>query len=476
MRNVRADECNVQTFSNFKLATLTIRSRAMLIASTVALQTLVMGLGVFFTHQLTSSGVRGRLHESLTTEHSKVVDHYASELHHIDAKPLVAGSADWAVAQELLESTQLPRGGQLMVLNHEGKVLCHTEHARNVNITRCDYAEQEINLIPSGELWQLGNINPGTTLTAETQTPGGPAVVSFRYDADRDIKIVLIQPQAALAAAGASITDGLWNVVMIGGALVLVIGAAGSFTLVRRYDSVLSRANRALEAEVARRTKSAVNIRDGLIFGLAKLADFRDTDTGRHLERICRYSELLAEELKSRFADITPEWIELLRLASSMHDIGKVGIADSILLKPGPLSETERRHMQMHTVIGADTLSAIRRRVGDDPLLDMSTRVALEHHEKFDGTGYPYGLKGDEISLAARIVALADVYDALTSHRVYKAAMSHEDASAIIVKGRGTHFDPEVVDAFIRIRQEFERTRLKLSPSGERMVLPKLAA
>jgi HD-GYP domain-containing protein (c-di-GMP phosphodiesterase class II) len=466
----------VPTFSNFKLATLTIRSRAMLIACTVALQALVMGLGVFFTHQLTSSGVRGRLQESLTSDHSKVVDHYANELHHVSPKPLCSGSDDWAVAQELIESTQLPRGGQLMLLDREGKVLCHTEFSHNPNITRSDYAEQKINLIPGGELWQLGNINPGATLTAEALTPSGPAIVSFRYDAQREIKIVLIQPQSALAAAGARITDGLWTVVLIGGALVLAIGAAGSFTLVRRYDSVLSRANRALEAEVARRTKSAVNIRDGLIFGLAKLADFRDTDTGRHLERICRYSELLAEELKSSFAEITPEWIELLRLASSMHDIGKVGVADSVLLKPGPLSETERRHMQMHTVIGADTLSAIQRRVGEDPLLDMSIRVSLEHHEKFDGTGYPYGLKGTEISLAARIVALADVYDALTSHRVYKAAMTHDEASEIIIKGRGSHFDPEIVDAFLRVRHEFERTRLKLSPSIDLRSLPKLAA
>jgi HD-GYP domain-containing protein (c-di-GMP phosphodiesterase class II) len=159
-----------------------------------------------------------------------------------------------------------------------------------------------------------------------------------------------------------------------------------------------------------------------------------------------------------------------------MHDIGKVGIPDSILLKPGGLSDQERRQMQTHTLIGSDTLIAIRRRVGDDDLINMGVQVALEHHERWDGTGYPYGLKAEEIALSARIVALADMYDALTSQRVYKAAMSHEEACRIIRDARGSHFDPRIVDAFDRVADTFSRARIELAPPPEHWAAGRIAA
>ena len=258
--------------------------------------------------------------------------------------------------------------------------------------------------------------------------------------------------------------------------IIVLLSAGGLFLLMRRHDSILVRLNQNLEQEVLRQVRGGLTIRNALIFGLAKLADYRDTDTGKHLERICRYCEILAGELRAEFEEIDEGWIEHLRLAAPMHDIGKVGIPDAILLKPGSLSDRERRLMEQHTLIGADTLVAIRRRVGNDELINMCIQVALYHHERWDGTGYPFGLSGETIPLCARVVALADVYDALTSDRVYKRAMPHQEARGLILANRGTHFDPRVVDAFERAQAALDAARLDLRPEGSDVEKPHLLA
>ncbi len=228
----------------------------------------------------------------------------------------------------------------------------------------------------------------------------------------------------------------------------------------RRYNDTLEQANAELSCEVSRQVHAGLAKRNALIFGLAKLADYRDTDTGAHLERIGLYARILANAVAQLHDEIDAKWIDRIVLASSLHDIGKVGIPDSILLKPGRLSDEERSVMEKHTLIGADTLLAIRSKIGGDEFIDMGVEIALQHHEKWDGSGYPFGLAGEEISLAARIVALADFYDAVTSKRVYKDAMSHEQTSGMIRELRGTHFDPEIVDAFIANEAEFNAIRM----------------
>ena len=227
----------------------------------------------------------------------------------------------------------------------------------------------------------------------------------------------------------------------------------------KRYRDTLEQANAELVREVGKQVSSGLAKRNALIFGLAKLADYRDTDTGAHLERIGLYARVIADTMRPNHPEIDGKWIDRLVLASSLHDIGKVGIPDSILLKPGRLTDEERATMEKHTLIGADTLLAIRAKLGPDDFIDMGVEIALQHHEKWDGTGYPFGLSGTEISLAARIVALADFYDAVTSKRVYKEAMSHEDTSNLIRELRGSHFDPEVADAFFTNEREFNVIR-----------------
>ena len=147
-----------------------------------------------------------------------------------------------------------------------------------------------------------------------------------------------------------------------------------------------------------------------------------------------------------------------MTLTAALHDIGKVGIPDAVLCKPGLLNDEERKIIQKHPVIGGDTLLALKRRVEEDTFLVTATEIAFAHHEKWDGTGYPFGLAKDDIALAARIVAVADVYDALTCARVYKKAMPHEKARQIILEGSGTHFDPDVVEAFRKTDERIQTT------------------
>lgn len=201
--------------------------------------------------------------------------------------------------------------------------------------------------------------------------------------------------------------------------------------------------------------------RDVAIFAISKLAESRDPITGNHLDRIRYYSKVLAQTYYEMFPDhpdINPLFISNIFFTSPLHDIGKIGIPDHILLKKDePLTPMEFDVIKTHTFIGYNTLNAARGTESSTrgDYLEMSATIALSHHEKYDGSGYPEGLKATEIPLCARIVALADVYDALVSKRVYKDAYSHEIAKEIILKGNGTHFDPDIIDAFLRSEQRF---------------------
>lgn len=233
----------------------------------------------------------------------------------------------------------------------------------------------------------------------------------------------------------------------------------------RAYHSLLqARAYAKAEKErlIADRKADMLSARNTLIFALAKLAESRDTDTGEHLERIAAYSRVLAEQLRASRPELDDQWIMNLQLASSLHDIGKVGIPDGVLLKAGKLTPDERKIIEKHPAIGAEALDAILARQPEDVLLRMARNIAACHHERWDGGGYPAGLRGDQIPLEARIVSVVDVYDALTSKRVYKPAMSHSEAMAIITSGRGTQFDPDLVDAMLKCELVFQAAGMAL--------------
>lgn len=198
--------------------------------------------------------------------------------------------------------------------------------------------------------------------------------------------------------------------------------------------------------------------RNLMIFALAKLAESRDPETGAHLERMREYCKLIAETLSHKPEHehiVDGEYVQSIYLTSPLHDIGKVGIPDSVLLKPGRLTPEEFDVMKTHTTIGAETLSAAMEQNPDAEFLRMARDIALTHHEKVDGSGYPNGLSQRSIPLCGRIVALADVYDALRAKRVYKEAFTHEVARSIILEGCGSHFDPAIVECFLEREAEF---------------------
>lgn len=228
----------------------------------------------------------------------------------------------------------------------------------------------------------------------------------------------------------------------------------------------LTEINQYLEQKIQEQIVKISDAQMETIYSLAKLAQSRDDDTGTHLERVRRYCYLIA----SRLADNSPyqeqvdeQFVKNIFNASPLHDIGKVGIPDSILLSPHKFTPEEFDIMKTHTTIGAETLSEVNLKFGDNSFIRMGTVIARSHHERWDGRGYPDGLAGEEIPLSARIMAIADVYDALTSKRAYKEAFSQEKSVEIIREGRGTQFDPVVTDVFLELAGEFANVRISLN-------------
>jgi putative two-component system response regulator len=229
--------------------------------------------------------------------------------------------------------------------------------------------------------------------------------------------------------------------------------------------------NAYLENQVAARTREVVAIQDVTILAMASMAETRDADTGNHIRRTQHYVLVLAEHLRHhpRFAaTLSDSYIKLLFKSAPLHDIGKVGIPDRILLKPAHFTDDEFEIMKTHTTLGRDAIAHAEASLGMGmPFLALAKEIAYSHQEKWDGSGYPEGLAGEAIPLSARLMAVADVYDALISKRVYKDAIPHAEAVQIIRDGRGNHFDPDIVDAFMALQEEFRAIAARFHDSDQ---------
>jgi putative two-component system response regulator len=239
----------------------------------------------------------------------------------------------------------------------------------------------------------------------------------------------------------------------------IVLARVKTHLQLKRVGDFLKNKNEFLEQEVARRTREINTIQNVTMVAMGSLAETRDNETGNHIRRTQYYVKVLADRMKDhpQFKEyLTLETIELLYKSAPLHDIGKVGIPDHILLKPGKLTVEEFDTMKTHTTIGRNAIMAAEKRL-DSPtsFLRLAREIAWTHHEKWDGTGYPQGLSGDETPLSGRLMGLTDVYDALISKRVYKPAFSHEKAVSIIQEGSGSHFDPDIVEVFLDIPDRF---------------------
>ncbi len=239
---------------------------------------------------------------------------------------------------------------------------------------------------------------------------------------------------------------------------ILIPQVAVSWLMISRLQGCQERQRIQSQEDALRASKELLMTRDAVVFGLAKLAESRDNDTGLHLERIALYSTRLAAAMRRlpRYRDVVDaSFVSNIGVSSALHDIGKVGVEDSILLKPGRLTHDEHFRIQSHVQLGGECIRQIQRRLTGSDFLDMAREIAMYHHERWDGRGYPAGLAENEIPLPARVVAIADVYDALRTKRVYKEAKPHEECVRIIREDAGKHFDPDLVEVFLSIQHQF---------------------
>ncbi len=259
----------------------------------------------------------------------------------------------------------------------------------------------------------------------------------------------------------------------------LALGAVDYVTKPFSPDLVRSRVQNQLELKhhrdhledlVRERTRELELTQEVTIESMASLAEYRDPETGGHIKRTKNYLKALAAHMKGhpKFeAFLDDATIDLLYKSAPLHDIGKVAIEDSVLLKPGRLTDEEFEAMKKHTIYGRDAIQTAVKRLGRESFMRYAQEIAYTHQEKWDGSGYPQGLQGEEIPISGRLMAVADVYDALISHRVYKKPFSHTRAVNIILEGRGTHFDPDMVDGFMVIQEECRQIALQFADYEE---------
>ncbi|AEV30646.1 response regulator containing a CheY-like receiver domain and an HD-GYP domain [Sphaerochaeta pleomorpha str. Grapes] len=249
----------------------------------------------------------------------------------------------------------------------------------------------------------------------------------------------------------------------------IVLARIHTHLRLKKLRDIIRNKNEYLEMEIVRRTQEIGMIQDVMMMALGSLAETRDNETGNHIRRTQNYIRVLAQNLtdRPRFSGLlTDETIELFYKSAPLHDIGKVGIPDRILNKPSKLTDEEFAVMKTHTTIGHNAILAAEQALGSqNTFLSVACDIAWSHHEKWNGSGYPRGLSGDEIPLAGRLMAIPDVYDALISERVYKRAFSHEEAVTIITQGVGSHFDPDIARTFLRIADRFHEIAMAFKDS-----------
>lgn len=322
-----------------------------------------------------------------------------------------------------------------------------------------------VKVAPSGEkALKIARSDPAPDLVLlDIMMPGmdGYEVMQkLRADAStRDIPVIFLTAKSEVEDEKAGLDLGAVDYITKPISPPIVLARVRNHLELKAARDFLRDKNAFLEAEVARRTREVLAIQDVTMLALGSLAETRDNETGNHIRRTQLYVRELAEVMKGhpRFAGFLSDHnIELLFKSAPLHDIGKVGIPDRVLLKPGRLDADEFEIMKTHTTLGKQAIEMAEERLGVKvDFLDFAKQIAYSHQEKWDGSGYPEGLSGEGIPIPARLMAVADVYDALISRRVYKPAFSHQEACDIILDGRGKHFDPDITDAFARIRDGF---------------------
>ncbi|SBS28693.1 Cyclic di-GMP phosphodiesterase response regulator RpfG [Marinomonas aquimarina] len=287
----------------------------------------------------------------------------------------------------------------------------------------------------------------------------------------KDIPVVFLTAKVAVEDETRGLAMGAVDYITKPISPPIVLERVKNHLILKEARDLLQRQNEVLEEKVLDRTKKLDELQDVVMEAMGALAESRDPETGNHIRRTQLYVKLLAEKLREKdaFKDyLTPERITLLYKAAPLHDIGKVGVPDAILLKPGKLTPEEFERMKLHTVYGREAIEAAEKKLSEpNELLTLAKEIAYSHQEKWDGSGYPDALSREDIPISARLMAIADVYDALISRRVYKPPFTHEKAISIMVEGKGSHFDPVMLEAFLEISNEFYRVAERYQDSED---------
>ena len=450
-----------------------------ILIATLQLVTLLVVTGVSFQWLRDSS--KETTFNQIKECNSIFVEQAVGRIRSMALKDLDYGTPDQQKLQSYIEKSELPNQGVVVVVcDRTGKLLAHPELRHDSTLQNVTWLEYSKAKYCDGQNYEETVLQP---LLNDLNKKNGFGLVKY-HDHSRYMDVRRIPEIGAVVIVSQNSDDNQDTIASIKSAKrltffsILLVGSfciGLTYLLGRNFATTAQKNEKQLQTEVENRGHDLVKTKSAIIFGLAKLAESRDTDTGEHLERIRKYVMILATDLSASSEEIDEEYIQNLGLASSLHDIGKVGIPDAILLKPGRLTQQEREVMELHAAMGGECLEAIGGRLGNNDFLEMAREVAFWHHERWDGTGYPHKLDSTSIPLSARIVSVADVYDALTSRRPYKDPMSHEKSREIIVNGSGSQFDPKIVEAFLRHQEEFQAVAAEYNSVVEKPVAMLLA-
>jgi HD-GYP domain-containing protein (c-di-GMP phosphodiesterase class II) len=413
-----------------------------------------LAVGLLIHHRLVASAVCRAVEQEASNELAASTDKSLAAVSRWEGSTEVTDPASARVLRGFFEAQPSPPDVQWLLVDPQWRILDVPDGGTGDPPTPIDRGERLAWVAPPKEDGPKGQLT-GTFVVGDRRHVAVAAPWNGHNAylvAHRSLERGAFAPADVVASlpAAAAITW-VWTSALLGIVVYLILTGL--------YEQLAKKHSRA-EAESLRRIQSLVRTRDALIFGLARLAEWRDEITGRHVERVSFYASRLAATASHhpRFRDaVTPEFMRELAISSVLHDIGKVGIEDSILFKPGRLTEAERARMQKHSTIGGQHLAEIERRMGASRVIRMAREIALWHHERWDGTGYPDGLAGEQIPLAARITAIADVYEALASPRPYKPPFPHEQCVEMIRSEAGKQFDPDLVEAFLKVESSFRQ-------------------
>jgi response regulator RpfG family c-di-GMP phosphodiesterase len=425
-------------------------------------QIVCLTVGVVWAAQWLKGGLERGVLDRATAHSLSLATDVARQIDFLPTGGIDPGAPSWDDLQEFCRNAKPLFDGFVVVIRRDnGALVCHTNLDRDPSLLRT-FPGRELMLCGDRvstllEAAKVAEARNESVFSGEEEQGGQLYQATFQILPKTNALVGVYQSQRGIDKAVAELVNPIVQVGFILVAAVALATAAGTAYFTNRFRAGMNEVHSSLEREVQLRTQSLINTRNAVVYGLAKLAESRDTDTGAHLDRVRSYVTLLAGELAKTNPKIDSHFVGTLGVASTLHDIGKVGVPDNVLLKEGKLTPSERRAMEMHATLGGECLAAIQRQLGADAFLHIAEEVATSHHERWDGGGYPHGARGRDIPLSARIVALADVYDALTTDRPYRAAMSHAEAREYIVSQYGAHFDPEVVEAFVARERDFAR-------------------